>query len=283
VLGTSRKQNEDRYVTQQLTLSDGSSATFFGVFDGHGGFAASEWLSRNLSSLLSKHVRLDKAKESLAKAFDEADSVLLAPQGFLGMGARGLGGPRCGSTCVIALVVGRTLVVANCGDSRAVLVAGGKAEILSIDHVPDNETERYRIENKNPNKKKPLVRYVESTWRVGGLLALSRAFGNAYMKASGLDEGYGTAQDDYGSGFGVICTPDLIIREMPASGDAILVLSSDGLYANEERGGGGGLDLPRVAQLAAAEADLSRLAQRLCSEAVEAGSTDDVTVLCVKL
>lgn len=41
-----------------------------------------------------------------------------------------------------------------------------------------------RIERYNPNKKMPLVRYVGGTWRVGGLLALSRAFGDAYMKSS---------------------------------------------------------------------------------------------------
>jgi protein phosphatase 1L len=35
---------------------------------------------------------------------------------------------------------------------------------------------------KNPNLKKPLVVNVGGTWRVGGLLALSRAFGDVYLK-----------------------------------------------------------------------------------------------------
>ncbi|MCX7328835.1 MAG: cytochrome d ubiquinol oxidase subunit II, partial [Hyphomicrobiales bacterium] len=46
--------------------------------------------------------------------------------------------------------------------------------------------------------------FVGATWRVGGLLALSRAFGNAYMKAAGGFEGFGGADDDYSSGFGVV-------------------------------------------------------------------------------
>lgn len=50
-----------------------------------------------------------------------------------------------------------------------------------------------RIESKNPNPKMPLVRYEGGTWRVGGLLALSRAFGDAYLKGSlqfeGITEG----------------------------------------------------------------------------------------------
>jgi hypothetical protein len=51
-------------------------------------------------------------------------------------------------------------------------------------HVPEQEVERKRIERTNPNPKQPLVRYVGGTWRTGGLLALSRAFGNAYLKGS---------------------------------------------------------------------------------------------------
>ena len=61
-----------------------------------------------------------------------------------------------------------------------------------------------RIESQNPNPKQPLVRYVGGTWRVGGLLALSRAFGDAYMKSSGLNEGVAMGSDGYSSGFGVV-------------------------------------------------------------------------------
>lgn len=42
-----------------------------------------------------------------------------------------------------------------------------------------------RIERNNPNPKLPMVRYIGGTWRVGGLLALSRAFGDAYLKVRG--------------------------------------------------------------------------------------------------
>lgn len=236
--------------------------------------------------------------QTITEAFVAADTTLLAPQGFLGMGERGIGGPKCGSTGLVALVYDTTLCVANVGDARAVLVGSdGKPQQLSVDHVPDNEEERYRIELRNPNKKMPLVRFVGSTWRVGGLLALSRAFGDAYMKASGQFEGYGTAQDDYGSGFGVIAEPHVACVQLPpaaASGakgsrPPVLVLSSDGLYANEERGGGGGLTNERVAELVATlpaspdAAALGALAQRMATEAVEQGTTDDVTVMLVRL
>lgn len=51
-------------------------------------------------------------------------------------------------------------------------------------HLQHNnrESERLRIEAQNPNPKMPMVRYIGGTWRVGGLLALSRAFGDSYLK-----------------------------------------------------------------------------------------------------
>jgi hypothetical protein len=44
---------------------------------------------------------------------------------------------HAGCTSIVAVIVGRTLVVANAGDSRAVLCrAGGVTEPLSFDHKP---------------------------------------------------------------------------------------------------------------------------------------------------
>ena len=54
----------------------------------------------------------------------------------------------------------------------------------------------------------PLVRYVGGTWRVGGILALSRAFGDAYLKGSLQFEGVRAGGDGYSSGFGVVAEPD---------------------------------------------------------------------------
>ena len=58
------------------------------------------------------------------------------------------------------------------------------------------------------------VRYVAGTWRVGGLLALSRAFGDAYMKGSLQFEGIPEGSDGYSSGFGVIAEPHIDITDL---------------------------------------------------------------------
>lgn len=62
---------------------------------------------------------------------------------------------------------------ANLGDSRGVLKSGDEAIPLSEDHKPDNPGETERINNAK--------HFVESK-RVDGNLALSRAFGDFYLK-----------------------------------------------------------------------------------------------------
>ena len=57
----------------------------------------------------------------------------------------------------------------------------GQLAAMSV-HAIFREAERKRIERTNPNPKMPLVRFVGDTWRTGGVLALSRAFGDAYLK-----------------------------------------------------------------------------------------------------
>jgi len=155
---------------------------------------------------------------------------------------------------------------------------------MSTEHVPDNEEERKRIEMYNPNPKLPLVRYVEKTWRVGGLLALSRAFGDAYLKPSLEDEGIGYQDSDYMSGFGLIARPDVAVDEI-APTDEWMLVASDGLFETEVRGGGGGLEPAQIDEIVSSMKGQSpaEISKKLASAAQQAGSTDDVTVIFVPL
>lgn len=64
------------------------------------------------------------------------------------------------------------------------------ARLLTLGGGPGSEGHRLQgrilttTHPMHPPRRLPLVRYVGGTWRVGGLLALSRAFGDAYMKGS---------------------------------------------------------------------------------------------------
>eukprot|EP00879_Flechtneria_rotunda_P002088 GHRR01002268.1.p1 GENE.GHRR01002268.1~~GHRR01002268.1.p1 ORF type:complete len:343 (+),score=133.07 GHRR01002268.1:96-1124(+) len=294
VRGTVRKANEDRYDVQVAPANSadpGEPFAFAGVYDGHGGAACAEWLTNNLFSVVAEHWQGGNAPEAaVTDAYIQADKQLLVSKGFMGLGERGIGGSKCGATAVNALMYktadGTTnLLTANVGDARILLIRGGKAFCLTQEHVPDKESERKRIERQNPNPKMPMVRYVAGTWRVGGLLALSRAFGDAYLKGSGQFEGVAAGSDGYSSGFGVIAEPYTTVTSLTTD-DSYLVLASDGLFAEEERGGGGGLDDDGVADLcnaAGANTSCDELAKTLAQTAVKVGSTDDVTVVVLRL
>lgn len=176
------------------------------------------------------------------------------------------------------------LLAANAGDARILLGRNGKGVQLSFDHVPDSEEERIRIERQNPNPNMPLVRYVGGTWRVGGLLALSRAFGDAYLKGTGQFEGIQAGSDGYSSGFGVIAEPFITVETLSKE-DKWVIVASDGLFANEERGGGGGLSNDDVIAICDKHAgkNCREIASILINAAVDAGTTDDVTVIVGKI
>ena len=232
---------------------NGSPYAIYSVFDGHGGFAVSEWLKDNLSTLIcDEWPNCDFSLEAISAACVKADFTLIQPPaGFFGaFGERGVGGAKCGSTAVVAVLFkegdSTKLATANVGDARTLLVRDGKAVQLSVDHIPDDPAERRRIDAGNPNLRQSLVTFKEGTWRVGGVLALSRAFGDAFLKESGKFEGFGERNADYGSGFGLNAEPDCYIEQL-SDKDSWIMLSSDGLFANDLRGGGGGFENQEIA------------------------------------
>ena len=293
VKGTVRKVNEDRYgVYENTNARAGEPEVILSVFDGHGGSAVSEWLTANLSTIiLEEWAQADFCLEALRTACLKADNTLVQPpEGFFAaFGERGVGGAKCGSTAVIACVFEeggvKKLCTANVGDARILLVRDGKAVQLSVDHVPDDEAERKRIDRGNPNLRKSMVTFTEGSWRVGGVLALSRAFGDSFLKESGRFEGFGEKNADYGSGFGLNAEPDCYIETITPA-DTWVMLSSDGLYDNPERGGGGGWNNDEIAAFLTAagpDADPTALAKELVERAVQKGSTDDITVQVMRL
>lgn len=83
-------------------------------------------------------------------------------------------GSDSGCTAVVALLRKNSLVVANAGDSRCVLCRNGEAIDLSVDHKPEDDDERKRIEAAGGT--------VTADGRVNGGLNLSRALGDHWYK-----------------------------------------------------------------------------------------------------
>jgi len=78
-----------------------------------------------------------------------------------------------GCTANVALLVGKTLYVANAGDSRAALSRKGELIELSFDHKPENPTEYERIIASGAKV---------DGGRINNHLNLSRCLGDLYYK-----------------------------------------------------------------------------------------------------
>mmetsp|Transcript_5422 Transcript_5422/g.20433 ORF Transcript_5422/g.20433 Transcript_5422/m.20433 type:complete len:356 (+) Transcript_5422:207-1274(+) len=175
-------------------------------------------------------------------------------------------GPQAGSTCVVAVVKGDVLTVANAGDSRAVLCRKGKAVPLSRDHKPMDSDERARIQNAGG--------FVQEG-RVNGSLALSRAIGDLEYKQSRqlpADKQIVTAY------------PEVTTNTL-TDGDEFLIIACDGIWdvlTNQQT-------VDFVRRRLAADTQLSEICEHLADEctAPDASGTgigcDNMSVVIVLL
>ncbi|XP_071924070.1 probable protein phosphatase 2C 27 [Coffea arabica] len=142
-----------------------SPGAFYGVFDGHGGTDAAIFIRKNILKFIvddsSFPLFLEKA---IKNAFLKADYAF-ADDSILDISS--------GTTALTALISGRTMVVANAGDCRAVLGKRGRAIELSKDHKPNCTSERIRIEK--------LGGAVYDGY-LNGQLSVARAIGDWHMK-----------------------------------------------------------------------------------------------------
>lgn len=121
-------------------------------------------------------------------------------------------GEDSGTTACVCLMNKERIVVANAGDSRAVLCRGGTAIDLSIDHKPEDDVEKTRIVNAGG--------FVNEDGRVNGGLNLSRAFGDhSYKKNTELP-----LRDQM-----ITALPDVKVEELQPS-DEFLVVACDGIW-----------------------------------------------------
>ena len=172
-----------------------------------------------------------------------------------------------GCTALVALldVTQKRLVVANAGDSRAVLCRSGHALALSTDHKPSNDSERMRIEAAGS-----LVAggRLSTPHSVGGILSVSRGLGSLEHKLKRL-------QPEVQA---VTAEPEL--REVVfAETDEFVLLACDGVWdvmTSEEA-------VHIVRMKLAAGASLNECAEALLKESFDLGSTDNLTALLFRV
>lgn len=232
---------EDFHDTK-IEKRDGTVVGLFGVFDGHGGSRAADYVKQNLFKNLLEHpLFLSDTNVAIVETYKQTDQEYLKAENNQHRDA--------GSTASTAVLVGDKLFVANVGDSRAVVSIDGKAHALSNDHKPNRVDERQRIEDAGG------VVMWSGTWRVGGVLAVSRAFGDRLLKKY------------------VVAEPE--IQEKPITSDVeFLLLASDGLWdvvSNQDA-------VTMVQNIQDAE----EAAKRLTDEAYKKGSADNITCVVIR-
>lgn len=205
---------------------------FFGVYDGHGGSQVSNFCKERLHVTLAKEVQCSLGagqssweqswEKTMRSAFCKIDAEIEG-YGWRSSAVENTGSVRervseplapdtVGSTAIVAVIGLCQIVVANCGDSRAVLSRGGQAIAMSDDHKPNREDEMARIEAAGGR-----VIYWNG-YRIFGVLAMSRAIGDRYLKPY------------------VIAEPEVKCISR-SKDDECLILASDGLWdvlTNEE-------------------------------------------------
>ncbi|PWA97502.1 Protein phosphatase 2C [Artemisia annua] len=212
-------------------LSD-LTAHFFGVYDGHGGAQVANYCQDRVHTALEEELKVmkqelvkgtinDSVQVGWEKAFtncfqkvdDEVGGTISRTNGdSSNVTSEPVAPETVGSTAVVALICSSHIVVANCGDSRAVLYRGKEAIALSNDHKPNREDEYARIEAAGGK----VIQW--NGHRVFGVLAMSRSIGDRYLKPW------------------IIPEPEVTFTAR-AREDECLILASDGLWdvmSNEE-------------------------------------------------
>ncbi|XVE53867.1 hypothetical protein DITRI_Ditri03aG0036100 [Diplodiscus trichospermus] len=157
------------------------TAHFFGAYDGHGGSQVANYCHGRIHSALAEEIELFKecqTNESITESCQElwkkafTNCFLKVDAEVGGQATQEPVAPETvGSTAVVALICSSHVIVANCGDSRAVLCRGKEPMALSVDHKPNREDECERIEAAGGK----VIQW--NGHRVFGVLAMSRSIG----------------------------------------------------------------------------------------------------------
>jgi len=242
VKGRSTHPMEDYLVAEFRHVGD-SELGLYAIFDGHLGHNVADYLQSHLfDNILKEPDFWTDPVSAIKKAYISTDSKILEKVNDLGRG---------GSTAVTAILIdGVKLVVANLGDSRAVICNNGVAKQLSVDHEPSKE--RQKIEEKGGF----VTNIPGDVPRVDGQLAVARAFGDRSLK------GHLSSEPD---------VKEVDIDEVTEC----IILASDGLWkvmSNQEA-------VDSIKDIK----DAQSAAKHLTEEAVARKSKDDISCIVVKV
>jgi len=230
----------------------------YAVFDGHKTDKVSSLLQKHLVNVIGgeRRAKRKNAEEAVQRAFAELQRMVLEET-------------RCakksigGSTAVCVAAFDNDVIVANCGDSKAVLARNDPSRpvvSLSCEHRPTNESEARRIQQAGGII--DVGRLADSDG--DGLLSVSRGFGNFDIPA-------------------FTCSPHVSVIDLTDPKNTFIILGSDGLF--DEVCEREAVDIVRALlrddlDPEACSWDLIRRAQR---NAKKSGRSDDISAIVVLL
>ncbi|XP_027934114.1 probable protein phosphatase 2C 43 [Vigna unguiculata] len=173
-------------IEDQSQVETGADAVFVGIYDGHGGAEASRFINDHLFHNL---MRVAQENGSITEDIIR-NAVSATEDGFLTLVRRSYGIKpliaAMGSCCLVGVIWKGTLYIANLGDSRAVIGSVGRsnkiiAEQLTKEHNASKEEVRRELRSLHPEDSQIVV-MKQGTWRIKGIIQVSRSIGDAYLK-----------------------------------------------------------------------------------------------------
>mmetsp|Transcript_40346 Transcript_40346/g.62032 ORF Transcript_40346/g.62032 Transcript_40346/m.62032 type:complete len:234 (-) Transcript_40346:123-824(-) len=222
---------------------EGKKYSYFGVFDGHSGKYTSLVTRSQLHWNIFSHPEFP-ADAAFHDAFVKTDKLVNDAQhrdSFC-----------CGTTALsVCIRENEELIVGNVGDCRGFLCRAGEAIEIASPHNLDKEEEKERI--------KALGGAVVwfGTWRVNGILAVSRSIGDYNLKH--------------------LVVPDPDVTRFPLTKeDEFVVVASDGLWD-----GINGTEMIEIVKKTVAEKGREFVCKALCDTGIEKNTKDNVTVVAL--
>nr|CAD1828768.1 unnamed protein product [Ananas comosus var. bracteatus] len=211
--------------------------TFVGIYDGHGGPETSRYIADNLFRHLKKFAteQHGMSVDVIRKAFtaiEEGFISLVRKQWFSKPQIASVG-----SCCLVGVICGGILYVANVGDSRAVLgrVERGIREVsavqISEEHNVSIESVREEVRSLHPDDPHIVV-LKHKVWRVKGLIQISRSIGDAYLKNAEFNREPLLSRFRLPQPFhkSILSAEPSIVTHKLSPEDQFVILASDGLW-----------------------------------------------------
>lgn len=225
----------NQLLEDQSQVKEGPYGALIGIYDGHGGPEASRFITNHLFPKIEAFA--EESGGMSAKVLKQAFSA--TEEEFLGVVDKNWRSKpqiaSVGSCCLVGVVSGNTLYVANLGDSRVVMgtVKQGRVEAvrLSKEHNACNKEVREELKAEHPDDSHIVV-LKQGVWRVKGIIQVSRSIGDVYLKKPGFNKDPRLSHNGLSVSFKkpvLSAEPSLQERKL-VSEDRFLIFASDGLW-----------------------------------------------------